>query len=247
MKAVIQHIFNRLGYQISRLDDKKNAGKKSKALDFGYISAAETVQKAKENGLSICDYVEKSWNQVGETQKVIDNMSGWIDFETIFNVCEIGPGTGRYTEKVLQRKGPGRYEIYETASDWMEYLSKSYPVVACQTNGKDLSNTESNSIDLLHSHGVFVYLPFIVSMLYFKEMVRTVKTNGYIVFDFFCEDCMSSEIVDRWIQAKEYFPTFLSSNYVDEYFQNNGFKKIGEFYTKHGQGKSHYTIYKKES
>lgn len=247
MKVIIQHLFNRLGYQISRLDHKKNAGKKSKVLDFGYISASETVQKAKESGLSVCDYVEKSWNQIGETQKVIDNMAQWIDFSTIHNVCEIGPGTGRYTEKVLERIGTGRYEIYETAQDWMEYLSHSYPVVACQTNGKDLTDTESNSIDLLHSHGVFVYLPFIVSMIYFKEMVRTVKTNGYVVFDFYSENCMTNEIVERWIQAKEYFPAFLSAPHVDEYFNAAGFKKVGEFYNKHGQGKSHYVIYKKES
>ena len=40
----------------------------------GYISAKETILSAKKGNLSVGDYVEKIWDQVGEAQKAIDNM-----------------------------------------------------------------------------------------------------------------------------------------------------------------------------
>ena len=55
---------------------------------LSYISAKETIKSAKKEGLSVCDYAEKMWNQVGETQKVIEKCN------------------------------PNRYENHETAKDW---------------------------------------------------------------------------------------------------------------------------------
>ena len=41
---------------------------------LSYISAVETVRNANTEGLSVGDYVEKLWGQVGQSEKVIDQM-----------------------------------------------------------------------------------------------------------------------------------------------------------------------------
>jgi SAM-dependent MidA family methyltransferase len=39
--------------------------------------------------------------------------------EPVRRVCEIGPGSGRYAERVIAAVNPNVYEIYETATDWL--------------------------------------------------------------------------------------------------------------------------------
>ena len=212
----------------------------------GYISAVETVKNAKTNNLSICDYIEKQWNQVGATQQVIDNMEKYSAF-AITNpaVCEIGAGTGRYMEKIIAKCEPSTYESYETAQDWEEWLAKKYPIVTRKPDGSSLQSTDDKSIDLVHAHGVFVYLKFLDNIRYFNEMMRVTKPKGYIVFDCYTEDCMTPDIVDNWLQSKHNFPTLLPEKYIVDIFKNNHCTLIGTFFNSHGQGKSKYFVFKK--
>jgi hypothetical protein len=152
--------------------------------NLNYISAKDTVRSAKADGLSVCDYVEKMWGQVGETQKVIDKMKdfGAFDFDSP-SICEIGAGTGRYMEKVFEYCKPSSYESYETASDWADWLQKEYQIISQHTDGYSLKDTADKSMDLIHTHGVFVYLKFLDNVRYFNEMIRTIKSNGLIIFD----------------------------------------------------------------
>jgi len=74
MKNFIQKILQIFGYQIikiSYLDDTSNINKETVSK---YLNCEETVAEADKSSLSVCDYVELKWNQVGNTQKVIDKM-----------------------------------------------------------------------------------------------------------------------------------------------------------------------------
>ena len=85
-----------------KLFNLKIARANQHANGLSYISAKDTVAAAKADGLSVCDYVEKEWDQIGKTQKVIDKMKDFGFFKLSNpSICEIGAGTGRYMEKVL--------------------------------------------------------------------------------------------------------------------------------------------------
>jgi len=213
---------------------------------LSYISAKDTVAKANANGLSVCDYVEQEWNQVGETQKVISHMKeyGAFNFENP-SVCEIGAGTGRYMEKVLENCNPKRYESYETANDWAKWLQNEYPIISQPTDGFSLNSTVDSSLDLIHSHGVFVYLKFLDNIRYFNDMIRAIKPNGLIIFDCYTEECMDETSLEKWLSSKHNFPSILPNDYVIEYFVKNGFEILGHFFNAHGQGKSKYFVFKK--
>ena len=152
IKKIINLMFGIIGLKLI----KTNASGSNPGT-LSYISAKETILNARKEGLSVCDYVEKMWNQEGETQKVIDNMEKLGAFKNINpTVCEIGAGTGRYLEKVIDKCNPARYESYETALDWAEWLEKEYNIISQKSDGYFLENTEDKSIDIIHSHGVFV-------------------------------------------------------------------------------------------
>jgi phospholipid N-methyltransferase len=215
----------------------------------GYISAKDTVFAAKLEGLSVCDYVEKLWNSQGDTQKVIDQIALHGVFVENAHILEIGAGTGRYLEKTLEKctPPPMLYESYETASDWAKYLQQTYPIVSREANGISLKDTLDNSIDFLHSHGVFVYLPFLISYRYFKEIWRVVKLNGNVVFDIYSEDCMDEHNLENWLKSEHKYPCFLSKNYVASLFEQKGFKLIDTFKHPHGAGESEYLLFKRVS
>lgn len=212
-----------------------------------YISAKETIDNARKMNLSVCDYIELIWDQKGATQKVIDNMVRFGALHSnIKTVCEIGAGTGRYMEKVKSVCHPSVYDSYEVAEDWAEWLAKEYGVVSRKTDGKSLSFTNSSSVDLVHAHGVFVYLPFLTAYRYFMEMSRVVKPGGYVVFDCFSEKVLDEKSILKWLESGNEYPCFISEQYIKDFFLRNRFKFVGEFFNKYGAGQSYYFVFQKE-
>ena len=233
-----------LGIEIHRVNNNR---KNPYAL--GYIPAKETIHTASKDKLSVGDYLEKIWNEQGNRQKIIEDLKQFGIFnQTIKNVCEIGTGAGLYVEKIIDLCHPVRYESYETDGDWAKWLTEKYKLISHPTDGKSLSFTPTSSIDLVLSHGVFVYLPFLVTYRYFQEIVRVTNNSGYVVFDILSENCFDEETVQFWLESNQIFPSFLSENYVIDYFTKHDFVFIGEFFNpKYNVGKSQYLIFKKRA
>ena len=240
-RKVFRYVMNKLGYELVPLSIKSVSHIKGV-----YISAEETISTASKLGLSVCEYVESVWNQKGGTQFIVDSINAYFDLKKVKNVLEIGAGTGRYLEKILAIVHPDTYESYEVAEDWARWLAKTYHITSHNADGKTLNMTKDNSIDFLHAHGVFVFLPFLVTISYFQEIARVVKSGGYVVFDIYAEDCFDDDILKKWLSSKHSYPCFLSTDYTVGFFGSHGFELRGSFHNpKHGQGKSKYLIFQK--
>lgn len=144
-----------------------------------YIPAKQTIAAARRARLSVSDYVERMWSIEGQTDFVVAEMQRTGALGS--TVCEIGPGTGRYTERILRLVECEWYEVYETAPDWARYLEATYPVTRRPADGETLAHTPADSCALVHAHGVFVYTPPMVAFSYFSEMMRV--SRRWIVFD----------------------------------------------------------------
>ncbi len=175
----------------------------------GYISAKKTLLDAEREGLSVCDYVEKLWEAQGDTQRVIEHMLqyGALTAESP-KIVEIGTGTGRYLEKILQSCNPAKYESYETAKDWSEWLQSRYPIISQEADGCSLKQTPSRSADLVHAHGLFVYLPFFASYRYWMEIWRVTKEGGVVVFDIISLGCLEEKELNKWLDSGDNYPCF---------------------------------------
>lgn len=232
---------------VKRFGDFFRNPKKTRTA-LSYISALETIEAAQNQGLSVCDYLERLWDQVGHTQRVIDRLASYHAFKDGSHILEIGTGTGRYLEKTLEKCKPQSYESYETAEDWNQYLKFRYPSVhSYDADGVSLLSTPDLSIDFLHSHGLFVYLPFLSAWQYFKEMWRVVKIHGIVAFDLYSENCMDEHTVEKWLASNYRYPCFLSTGYLESIFASHGFALIDTFTNPHGEGKSEYLVFRRIS
>jgi hypothetical protein len=198
-----------------------------------YLPFASTVEAARASGLSLGDYIDREHNYPGSTQETIDRLKAIGALHPgIRRVCEIGPGSGRYLERVIAACKPERYEVYETAVEWRHYLAENYLVVAHPTDGRSLAHTGRSSVDLVHAQKVFVGLPFRVLYGYFAEMARVTAPGGKVVFDVVTEACMDDDTAAKWLgvdTAYHSFPALVPRQYVINFFERRGFSADGSF------------------
>ncbi len=170
-------------------------------------------------------------------------------FEQCNRVCEIGPGTGRYLDLILNQIKPEKYGIYEIAEDWALWLEKTYKpyVLRHPADGRSLQNTPNDSCDLVHAHGVFVYLSMLNTFEYFSEMTRVCAPGGFIVFDFFSNKDFTLPVITKWLSFKERYPVVLDEDFIAKYFEYRQFQLIHSFSAIYGHSESRYLIFRKNS
>jgi len=198
-----------------------------------YIPFEETIAAARKTGMSVGDYIELIYNQPGAAKRTIDQLaqlgvfSGRID-----RMCEIGPGSGRYLEKVLSLCKPSYCEIYETAPDWEQWLVEQYKVVALPADGSSLVHTPSASLDLVQAHKVMPGQPSLTSCRYYGEMARVTRPDGWVVFDIVTELCLDEATLARWIETGfgyQHYPALMPRQFTIEFFERRGFAFAGSF------------------
>jgi hypothetical protein len=211
-------------------------GSKPKPRPFSeYLPFQETLESAQAAGLSAGDYIEKRFNQSrGSTVQTIEAMASLGVFDSpLESICEIGPGSGRYLEKVVAKAHPDHYEIYETATEWANWLVERHEVISRKCDGRTLAETESGSVALVHAHKVFPCLPFLTTISYFKEMARSVRNEGWIVFDIMTEACFSSEHLRAWYDVNpcnwSWSPHMIAREFTLKLFDEQGISLVGSF------------------
>jgi len=168
-----------------------------------FIPFEETLAGAAAAGLSVADFVDRTHNRPGATREHVSRLVEHGVFrDPIERVCEIGPGSGRYLEKVIEICRSSHYEIYETAQDWAMWLEKEYGVKWQPTGDGLLAATPSSSIDLVHAHKVFSTIPWLPSCRYLLEMARVVRPRGKVVFDVMTERCLDVATVRMWLERR---------------------------------------------
>jgi SAM-dependent methyltransferase len=219
----------------------------NKSISSGYISPQETIKAAERSNQNVTDYVETLWNIQGQTSWIIQEFRRLGALKSSSErICEIGTGTGMYADTILRDHGGCYYESYEVHEGWAEWLSRTYKIVSHPATGDSLGWTPTNSIDLVHANGVFVYTPFLVTVKYICEMFRVTKPGGYAVFDIFSERCFEGELLKAWLKSEDRYPCIFPHEYVKQFFIANGFQLEGEFFSrKFGEGKSHYLVFQK--
>lgn len=166
-----------------------------------FLSARKTISAANKEGVSVSDYLDAFSAEPGATADTVAAMLriGGLD-GTVDRVCEIGTGSGRYMTRVMDALRPDAYEVYETAQDWVRYLQQTRPeIIVRPADGHSLGSTASASVDLVHAHKVFVYLPFVVSFGYLTEMARVVRPGGVVAFDVITDDCLDDLVTKTWL------------------------------------------------
>lgn len=152
---------------------------KNKTLSQWYIEEKDPLGACKKN-----------------TQFIADSLRG----EKIDRICEIGPGTGVYTENFIEYFNPHTYEYYELNEIYRKYLyewlkDRVDNLIPQNVSGCLLDDTKSESSDLVVCANVFPALEYSFSYSYLKEMVRACKHGGFIAFNLVTEESYSHEVL----------------------------------------------------
>jgi len=242
-KKIINGLLSLANLKLVRLDERS-----SDYRDF--IPFQNTLAQAEAAGLSVGDYIDMAYNVPGSTQETIDQMVQLGVFSIkIDRVCEIGPGSGRYLEKVLSISKPTYYEIYETANDWERWLVQKYQVIPQPSDGMTLAHTPDHSIDLVHAHKVLPGQPTLVICRYFGEMARVVRNDGKVVFDIVTEECLNEKILAEWFKSQsgyQHYPCLMPKQYAIDFFCRRGFSFDGDFFISMKPGITQYLVFTKK-
>lgn len=215
-----------------------------------FVPFEATMKAAAAAKMSVGDYIDTVMNGTpGATQSTIEQMRALGVFTgPIHGVLGIGPGSGRYLEKTLRECRPERYEIYETAEPWADYLERTYPVLRRPTDGAALSSTPDASVDLVQAHKVFNSVNLLTTLRYWLEMARVCAPGGFVVFDILTEHCLSPEIIDRWAASDldtGSYPAAVPSQSASNFFASRGFWLAGTFIVPMGPGTTEVFAFQK--
>lgn len=241
--AVVNKALLPLGIKVIRAHDRDDPEQ--------FLPLQETLAGARECGMSVGDYVDVTYNVAGATQESIDFMAGLGVFSgTVEAVCEIGPGTGRYLEKIIRLSHPSHYEIYETARPWADYLVETYGVVSRPTDSASMGSTPQESMDLVHANKVFVVTTFLTTCSYWFDMIKSTRTGGYISFDIVTEDCMPPDILRKWLGAGVNhgpYPAIIPRSFAIKFFNREGADLLGSTKIPMRPGVTELFVFRKSS
>ena len=99
----------------------------------------------------------------------------------------------------------------------------------------------------MFAHGVFVYLPVIVTFGYLEEAIRVLTTGGLLVFDCFIAKRFGIDTIRQW-QNDPYnykFPTTISQSLISEFAVRFGLTIAGTFEVNYHASSSTYFILRK--
>jgi SAM-dependent methyltransferase len=212
----------------------------------GFISARETLDAAKRSNLSVIDYIDETYAEPGETAATVKAMLDLSGLQgQVSRVCEIGTGSGRFMQKVIEAVHPQVYEVYETAEDWVRYLRDLNVALVQPADGTTLSSTATASVDLVHAQKVFVYLEFWVTAKYLDEMARVVRPGGAVGFDVVTENCLDEAPVQHWMEAG--CPYKLSPrSWVIDFLDRRGLSYVGNYFPVLPPGKCEFMVFRRE-
>lgn len=222
-------------------------GWSSDAAIQSFISARRTLAAAQRANLSLTDYIDQFSAKPGATVAAVREMLKLADLSApAGRVCEIGPGTGRYAEKVIAALQPEVYEAYETARDWLPHLSKLPNVELRDPDGRTLSHTASASVDLVHAHKLFVYVPLVTTVGYWWEMARVVRPGGAVAFDIVTENCMDEATTSTWVSESTTLYSMIPRQWTIDLLDRTGLTLVGSTFVPMSNGRSELLVFRKQ-
>src|SRR3954452_9914304 len=120
INAAVNRTLRPTGFQLVR-------GHSADPAISAFLPAKRIVKQAGRAGQSVGDFLDSYSAEPGATAQTVQAMLELSGLTTAERVCEIGPGSGRYSSRVLSALRPSSYEVYETAPDWIAYLRQELP------------------------------------------------------------------------------------------------------------------------
>lgn len=146
----------------------------------GYLAEAQRL------GMDVNDYEEQKLGWRLPRPTLDEVLFPYLQEDSV--VCEIGPGTGRWSRHILERIPRGELHVVD-ASPWMVRFLSTYfqtdpRVHAHLSDGQSLPFARAEAFDAIFSANTFVELKLGVIQLYACDFARVLKRGGHAVIDY---------------------------------------------------------------
>jgi SAM-dependent methyltransferase len=241
MPTLKRHLLNTLNKAISFTGielQRKSSDPRAESLPF-YVSQATKA------GMDINDYLEK-YEHWGNAESLLKSEVFPL-IQANCNVCELGPGTGRFSRHLAKFLSNGKLHLIDH-SPWLEKFLRNYfkdekNVFIYSGTGHSIP-FEDSTFDLIFASGVFIELSLQLIYCYSQEFNRTLKPGGHAILDYFD---ISTEDGWKHLKKMQFGPhsgfTYHTTETIDRIFISAGFEVIKRRFT----GASTYIILRKLS
>jgi ubiquinone/menaquinone biosynthesis C-methylase UbiE len=146
----------------------------------GYLEAAHRL------GMDVNEYEEKQLGWYPAETLLEATLFGHVRPHSV--VCELGPGTGRFSRYILPRIPRGQLHLVDHSA-WMVRFLQGYfrdqsNVVVHQGDGQSLPLAANGWVDVVFVAGTIIALKLGVIQGYAAEFARVLKPGGLLVFDY---------------------------------------------------------------
>lgn len=146
----------------------------------GYLEAAQGL------GMDVNDYEESQLGWYPALELLERTTFPHLSEDSI--VCEVGPGTGRFSRHILERIPRGELHLVDH-SPWMvrflaAYFRNQPNVHAVLGDGQSLPFQRDGWLDMVFIAGTVIALKLGTIRLYALECARVLKPGGLLIFDY---------------------------------------------------------------
>jgi ubiquinone/menaquinone biosynthesis C-methylase UbiE len=146
----------------------------------GYLEAAHQL------GMDVNDYEEKQLGWYPAESLLAATLYPHLNQDSV--VCEVGPGTGRFSRYIVPRIPRGQLHLVDH-SPWMVRFLRGYfrnapNVVVHLGDGQSLPMPNSAWIDVVFVAGTIIALKLGTIQRYADEFARVLRPGGMLVFDY---------------------------------------------------------------
>lgn len=225
LKNAIKATLSRFNLSITRIDPEP-------------ACTLEWIAEAQADGMAVNDFIEKDHRKpaFSELEKLV--------FPRISPgsvVCELGPGTGVYTRYINEYITDGEFHVVDMDPNAIDFLKRHLPknprTHLYLNSGTALPLDSERGMDLAFCASVFTGGNLSYFFRCVQEFSRTLKADGYLVFDYF--DISTEEgwgVLTRNMARKQPILayTYHSTETVDKILDLLGFKIVGRYPTLRG-------------
>jgi SAM-dependent methyltransferase len=201
------------------------------------------VVAARKRGMDVNDYEEAELKWLPPLPILQQVVFPYLHADSI--VCEIGPGTGRWSRHLAARLEGGQLHLVDHSPWMVEFLSNYFAhqpnVHAHLGNGRSLPFASDSWLDLIFASATFVELKLGIIYLYAREFARVLKPGGHAIFDYI--DPTTTEGWQHLVSGvlPEVY-TFHAPEMINRIFCSIGFDVV----ERHQIRKSTYIVVRKE-
>jgi len=186
----------------------------------GYVEAARCL------GMDVNDYEEAHLGWYPAQELLEATTFGHLRADSV--VCEIGPGTGRFSRFIAPRIPQGQLHLVDHSAWMVRFLAdyfRAQPVVRVHLgDGHSLPFPQGSWMDMVFVAGTIVALKLGTIHLYAREFARVLKPGGVVVFDY-----IDPSTVEGWahLQTEGHrladVYTYHAPEVIDRVFADAGF------------------------